>query len=132
MEGENLSLATCRQADLERWVTSDDVRHRRETGHFVRGALAQKIARDPSFPAVRGNGPTQAMDDDARWYTACRLPHDDTLTPEDRLAGLLLLLYARWPAAISGPSSTTSRRRTEPSASASAPSRSYFRHPSLN
>jgi hypothetical protein len=100
-EEQNLTLATCRQADLERWMTSDVVRHRREAGHFVRWALSQKIARDLSFPAVRWNGPSQAMDDEARWDTARRLLHDDTLKPEDRLAGLLLLLYAQWPAAVS-------------------------------
>ncbi|WP_428933712.1 hypothetical protein [Streptomyces sp. ACT015] len=101
IEALSLILATCRQADLERWVTSDDIRHRREAGHFVRWVLAQKIARDLSFPAVRWNGPSQAMDDEARWATARRLLHDDTLKYEDRLAGLLLLLYAQWPAEIS-------------------------------
>ncbi|MEU5082993.1 MULTISPECIES: hypothetical protein [Streptomyces] len=101
LEAQGLTLATCRQADLERWMTSDDVRHRREAGHFVRWALAQKIARDLSFPAVRWNGPSQAMDDEARWATARRLLHDDTLKSENRLAGLLLLPYAQWPAAIS-------------------------------
>ncbi|MFG3240002.1 site-specific integrase [Streptomyces sp. NPDC048157] len=101
LEEQNLTLATCRQADLEHWMTSDNVLLRTEAGHFVRWSLAQKITRDLSFPAVRWNGPTQAMDDDARWNTARRLLHDDTLKPEDRLAGLLLLLYAQWPAAIS-------------------------------
>ncbi|MFF4761058.1 site-specific integrase [Streptomyces sp. NPDC001292] len=101
LENQNLSLATCRQTDLERWMTSDDVRHRREAGHFVRWALAQKITRDLSFPAVRWNGPSQPMDDEARWATARRLLHDDTIRTEDLLAGLLLLLYAQWPAAIS-------------------------------
>ncbi|MEU7449740.1 hypothetical protein CH313_28750 [Streptomyces sp. TSRI0384-2] len=101
LEDQNLTLAVCRQSDLERWLTSDDVRHRREAGHFVRWALSQRIARDLSFPAVKWNGPSQAMDDEARWATARRLLHDDTLKPEDRLAGLLLLLYAQWPAAIS-------------------------------
>ncbi|MFI1154716.1 hypothetical protein [Streptomyces sp. NPDC020817] len=67
---------------------------------LVRWALSQKIARDLSFPAERWNGPSQAMDDEARWDTARRLLHDDTLKPEDRFAGLLLLLYAQWPAAI--------------------------------
>ncbi|MFJ2914612.1 site-specific integrase [Streptomyces sp. NPDC087228] len=101
LEGQNLTLATCRQTDLERWMTSDDARLRQEAGHFVRWALAQKIARYLSFPAERWNGPSQPMDDEARWATARRLLHDDTLKPEDRLAGLLLLLYAQWPAAIS-------------------------------
>ncbi|MFF4606920.1 hypothetical protein ACFY12_29835 [Streptomyces sp. NPDC001339] len=101
LENENLTLATCHQADLERWMTSEDVRHRRETGRFVRWLLTQKITRDLSFPAVRWNGPTQAMDDDARWASARRLLHDDTLKPQVRLTGLLFLLYAQWPAAIS-------------------------------
>ncbi|GEC10634.1 hypothetical protein SSP24_82890 [Streptomyces spinoverrucosus] len=82
-------------------MTSDDARLRQETGHFVRWAPSQKIARDLSFPAVRWNGPSQAMDAEACWATARRLLHDDTLKSEDRLAGLLLLLYAQWPAAIS-------------------------------
>ncbi|MEV8598771.1 site-specific integrase [Streptomyces griseoviridis] len=98
---QNLTLATCQQTDLERWMTSDDVRHRQEAGHFVRWALSQKIARDLTFPAERWNGPSQPMDDEARWHTARRLLHDDTLKSEDRLAGLLLLLYAQWPATIS-------------------------------
>lgn len=101
LEGQNLTLATCRQADLERWTTSDDARLRQEAGHFVRWALAQKVARDLTFPAERWNGPSQPMDDEARWATARRLLNDDALKPEDRLAGLLLLLYAQWPAAIS-------------------------------
>ncbi|MEU2133562.1 site-specific integrase [Streptomyces sp. NPDC018352] len=101
LEGRNLPLATCRQADLERWMTSDDASLRQEAGHFVRWALSQKIARDLTFPAERWNGPSQPMDDEARWATARRLLHDDTLKPEDRLVGLLLLLYAQWPAAIS-------------------------------
>ncbi|SHN22872.1 hypothetical protein [Actinacidiphila paucisporea] len=101
LEGQNLTLVTCRQSHLERWMTSDDIRLRREAGHFVRWTLAQKITRDLSFPAERWNGPTQPMDDEARWATARRLLHDHTLKPEDRLAGLLLLLYAQWPAAIS-------------------------------
>jgi RimJ/RimL family protein N-acetyltransferase len=101
LENQDLALATCRQSDLERWMTNHDAGLRREAGHFVRWALSQKIARDLSFPAVRWNGPSQAMDDEARWSTARRLLHDDTLKPENRLAGLLLLLYAQWPAAIS-------------------------------
>ncbi|WP_413098142.1 hypothetical protein [Streptomyces sp. Inha503] len=100
LEEQNLTVATRRQADRERWTTSDDVRHRQEAGHFVRRALSQKIARDLSFPAVRWNGPTQGMDDEARWDTARRLLHDDTIRPEDRLADLLLLLHTQWPAAV--------------------------------
>lgn len=40
-----------------------------------------------------------ARDDEHRWNVARQLLHDDTLKPEDRLAGLLLL-YAQGPSAI--------------------------------
>lgn len=66
LAGQDLTLASCRQSDLERWMTSDEAQLLREAGHFVRWALAQRIARDLSFPAVKWNGPSQAMDDDAR------------------------------------------------------------------
>lgn len=38
---------------------------------------------------------------EARCSTARRFFHDDTFKPENRLVGLLLLLYAQWPAVIS-------------------------------
>ncbi|MFF4119190.1 hypothetical protein ACFY0P_37885 [Streptomyces sp. NPDC001714] len=98
---QGLTMASCRQSDLERWMTRDETQLRKEAGHFVRWTVAQRIARDLSFPAVKWNGPSQAMDDDARWATARRLLNDDTIRTEYRLAGLLLLLYAQWPAAIS-------------------------------
>lgn len=101
LDDQELTLVSCRQADLERWMISGGIRLRQEAGHFVRWALSQKITRDLSFPAERWNGPSQPMDDEARWTTARRLLHDDTIKSEDRLAGLLLLLYAQWPAAIS-------------------------------
>ena len=41
------------------------------------------------------------IDTEARWDQARRLLRDATLKPEDRAAGLLVLLYAQWPATIS-------------------------------
>lgn len=38
---------------------------------------------------------------EARWEQARRLLHDNTLKPDDRVAGLLVLLYAQWPSAVS-------------------------------
>jgi hypothetical protein len=51
--------------------------------------------------ALRWYGPTQPWTTEHRWDVARRLLHDDTVKPEDRLAGLLLLLYAQGAAAIS-------------------------------
>jgi hypothetical protein len=71
----------------------------REAGHFVRWAAAEKLTT-LEFPSVSWGGPT-GIDTESRWDHARRLLRDDTLKPEDRVAGLLVPLYAQWPATIS-------------------------------
>jgi hypothetical protein len=100
LTGRRLTLASCRQADLDAWLAGDDATHRREAGHFVRWAAAQKLT-SVELPAVRWGGPSGVVDGEARWEQARWLLRDDTLKPEDRVAGLLVLLYAQWPAVIS-------------------------------
>jgi hypothetical protein len=94
------TLAACRQPDLDTWLTSPQATHRREAGHFVRWAKKQKLTR-LDFPAVKWDGPQRVIDTEARWKHARRLLHDHTIKPEDRVAGLLVLLYAQWPSAVS-------------------------------
>lgn len=96
----SLTLHTARQGDLDSWLASDNAKHRRELGHFIRWAKAQKLTT-LDLPAIRWAGPQQAIDTESRWEHARRLLHDDTIKPEDRVAGLFVLLYAQWPAAIS-------------------------------
>jgi hypothetical protein len=99
LTANHLTLATCRQNDLDAWITSEHASHRRETGHFGRWAKKQKLT-SLDFPATRWAGPSRVIDTEARWEQARRLLHDTTLAPEDRAAGLLVLLYAQWPSAI--------------------------------
>ena len=96
-----LTLATCRQPDLDTWLASNDTTHRREAGHFVRWATAHRLTHGLHFAATKWAGPSRPLDHEERWNQAKRLLHDDTLQPDDRVAGLLLLLYAQWPSAIS-------------------------------
>ncbi len=96
----DLTLATAGQGDLEAWLASADAAHRREAGHFLRWAHKQKLTR-LEFSAARWGGPCDVIDTETRWEQARWLLHDDTVKPEDRVAGLLVLLYAQWPAAIS-------------------------------
>jgi hypothetical protein len=97
----DLTLTTCRQDHLDQWLTSDHPT-RREAGHFVRWAIAtRQTRRDLQFPAQRWDGPSGIVDAEHRWAVARRLLRDDTLKPEDRIAGLLLLFYAQRPATIS-------------------------------
>jgi hypothetical protein len=100
LTARDLTLATCRQNDLDAWITSGQACYRRETGHFIRWAKKQKLT-SLDFPATRWSGPAGIIDTETRWEQARRLLHDTTLNPEDRVAGLLVLLYAQWPSAIS-------------------------------
>ena len=89
----DLTLGTCGQADLDEWLSGGNSRSR-DAGHFVRWAARHRLT--PAFiPAVRWQGPVQALDDEARWDAARRLLHGEELNPRDRLAGLLVLLYAQ-------------------------------------
>jgi hypothetical protein len=89
-----LTLGTCGQADLDEWLSGSGSSPRRDAGHFVRWAARQRLT-SVSIPAVRWRGPVQALDDEARWDAARRLLHDGTINARDRLAGLLVLLYAQ-------------------------------------
>ncbi len=100
LTAHDLTLATAGQGDLEAWLASGDAAHRREAGNFVRWANNQKLT-SLKFAAVRWGGPSGVIDTETRWKQARWLLHDDTVKPEDRVAGLLVLLYAQWPAAIS-------------------------------
>jgi len=100
LTARGLDLATARQGDLDTWLTSDHATHHGEAGNFVRWARRQKLT-SLDFAATKWDGPAGIIDTEARWQHARGLLHDDTLRPEDRVAGLLLLLYAQCPAAIS-------------------------------
>jgi hypothetical protein len=94
------ALADAHQADLDTWLTSDQAHYRRDAGHFVRWAQRKRLT-SLEFPATRWHGPARTIDTEARWAQARWLLHDHTVNPVDRVAGLLVLLYAQTPAAVS-------------------------------
>jgi len=100
LTGRGLTLASCQQGDLDEWTAAATASQRGPAGHFIRWARNQKLT-SLDFPAIRWAGPTRVIDAEGRWAQARRLLHDGTLKPEDRAAGLLLLLYAQQPATIS-------------------------------
>lgn len=77
------------------------VSYRDETGHFVRWSVQHRHARDLTYGTVRWTGPLSTIDSEKRWADARRLLNDDTLPTLDRVAGLLLILYAQKIATIS-------------------------------
>jgi hypothetical protein len=100
LAAHNLTLATAGQGDLDQWLASKNNTSHREVGHFLRWARKEKLATLDA-PAIRWGGPWSVIDTETRWEQTRWLLHDSTVKPEDRLAGLLVLLYAQWPAAIS-------------------------------
>ncbi|MGH3799131.1 MAG: hypothetical protein ACRDTD_03180 [Pseudonocardiaceae bacterium] len=100
LDTHNLTLDSFRQADLDRWLTDPTGGYRYETATFIRWAHANKLT-PAHLPAQRWHGPVNPLDDTHRWTTARRLLHDTTIDTEDRLAGLLLLLYAQSPSTTS-------------------------------
>ena len=100
LRARGLTLHTARQNDLESWLVSEHLTHQREAGHFVRWARKQKLT-NLDFAAVRWGAPSTVIDGETRWNQARWLLHDSTIKSEDRVAGLLVMLYAQWPATIS-------------------------------
>jgi len=100
LTARDLTLAACPQGGLDQWMADASTSQRGPTGHFIRWAKNQKLT-NLDFPAARWAGPTRVIDTEGRWAQARQLLRDDTLKPEDRVAGLLVLLYAQQPATIS-------------------------------
>jgi hypothetical protein len=61
----------------------------------VRWAVARRHASRLTAPSWRWTGPTGPLDQDRRWADARRLLHDDACPLPNRVAGLLILLYAQ-------------------------------------
>jgi hypothetical protein len=93
LSARTLTLTTVRQADLDQWLAGPAA-NRIATGHFARWARRQQLT-NLNYPATRWPGPTRPIDTEARWDQARRLLHDDTLPDAERVAGLLVLLYAQ-------------------------------------
>ena len=100
LAARGLTLAGCTQASLDEWMAAATLSQRGPTGNFIRWAKNQKLTT-VDFPATRWGGPARVIDTEARWEQARWLLHDNAVRPEDRVAGLLVLLYAQQPSAIS-------------------------------
>jgi hypothetical protein len=101
LDARGLTLGSCQQADLDHWLADGQAVYREEAGRLIRWARAARLTSCYLPSAARWNGPSALLDREDRWDIARRLLHDDRLKPEDRLAGLLVLLYAQGVTAIS-------------------------------
>jgi hypothetical protein len=94
LTARGLPLGTCTQVGLDQWLAGTSS-HLVRSANFIRWAVARKHASGLTAPATRWTGPSGPLDQDRRWADARRLLHDGTCPPADRVAGLLVLLYAQ-------------------------------------
>ncbi len=62
LTAQHLTLATCRQADLEQWLTGGEASYRYHAGHFVRWALRPLGRPPPPHRAVLPRHPLAGPD----------------------------------------------------------------------
>ena len=94
LDTRGLTLATCTQGDLDQWLAGNSS-YLARSANFVRWAVARRHASRLTAPASRWTGPAGPLDQDRRWADARRLLHQDAYPAADRVAGLLILLYAQ-------------------------------------
>jgi hypothetical protein len=94
LEARELTLGTCSQAEFDQWLCQA-AGHRTRSTNFVRWALSHRHASGLTATATRWTGPSGPLDHDRRWADARRLLREQRYPPADRVAGLLVLLYAQ-------------------------------------
>ena len=94
LTARGLTLAACTQADLDQWLAGTSG-HLVRSANFVRWAVARRHASGLTAPATRWPGAAGPLDQDRRWADARRLLQEEAYPAADRVAGLLILLYAQ-------------------------------------
>lgn len=87
------TLSACTQTELDQWLAKP--RQASRSAKFVRWATTHRHASSLTAPATRWNGPAGPLDQDWRWADARRLLQDNECPVAERVAGLLILLYAQ-------------------------------------
>jgi len=99
LTARGLTLGNCIQAELDQWLAGTSS-HLARSANFVRWAVGRRHAPALTAPATRWTGPSAPLDQDRRWADARRLLHHGAYPADDRVAGLLVLLYAQKLSAI--------------------------------
>lgn len=91
----DVSLEESNQIDIDRWLSEGKLT-RFLIRDFVVWAARNGHMRLVTVPALAGSRrPATSSDDFARWSTARRLLTDDAIDAADRVAGILVVLYAQ-------------------------------------
>jgi hypothetical protein len=100
LSADHLTLATCTHTHVDRWLAGGQIRNSKAVGVFLRWANTNKLTT-VYLSVEQWGGPAAAIDGDRRWEIARRLLHDHTIDLANRVAGLLVVLYAQNAADVS-------------------------------
>lgn len=93
LHGRGQNLATCTQADIDEWLAVDPFSRSRG---FVSWAVKRGHAHGIEVPPFNNEPVREVLaEHDQRWTLARRLLSDSSIAVADRVAGLLVLLYAQ-------------------------------------
>ena len=94
LEQRGRSLEDCRQADVDAWLAGERA-DRHIARSFARFAMAQKLMPRLEFPSRRRGGPTAPVSRGDPVELAQRLLHDPELCARDRVASVLIAVFAQ-------------------------------------
>ncbi|MFF7535160.1 hypothetical protein ACFZB2_39755 [Streptomyces bobili] len=95
LRGQGAGLGQCTQGHLDEWIDSGNSTRYNARGFIEWCRKNRHIGKDLSIPAFERLNHVRPTDEDERWAITRHLMHDEDLAIEDRLAGLLVLLYAQ-------------------------------------
>ena len=91
---QDLTLAGCRQADLDRWMAHATTHDKTSLRPFLRWAINSRWMPRLQLPPTN-QPPPSPISHQQRLELIRRLHNDDALDPTERVIGLLILLYAQ-------------------------------------
>ncbi len=94
LRGTGTSLAACTQHDIDTWLTGGPGTNYHARA-FMLWTSRRGHTRDLDIPRHPRNETLTRIEDDKRWALVRSLLHDDGHAIEDRVAGLLVLLYGQ-------------------------------------
>jgi hypothetical protein len=100
LAGRDRPLGECTQADLDAWGGSQSTNRCKAARPFSSWAVAQGLSPALTYPPRIDARDRNVVFGDGEWTLARHLLHADGVDPHDRIAGLLVLLYAQVPSRI--------------------------------
>jgi hypothetical protein len=95
LASRNRTITDCRQGDLDTWAVTGARSRCQAARPFFAWATCQRLAPILDYPPRLDNRDPNVVFGDGEWALARHLLHDPGIDTHDRVAGLLVVLYAQ-------------------------------------